>query len=297
MNKILISAIVAFIVGFLSNRFFNSQPSINSKEPTVQCSDLNVAKSNLISISQNEYIEYTKIKDLKQKYEKADELLGKIMLLFLADVGFKVKKDVSVEQVVATPAAVSSSPNPTPVNNNLSETAVVPSVPQNNPGLVGKSSLIKSLQTEKQIRDELNKAIIENPKMEIAKGEAPTQRQARILEGRYTGTIKFLDGKRQNLSVTWDLIPDYSKSGLSGTFNLNIHGPGTDSESSGRGNIDNIVGLAEDKDGFLVSGCGDQCYLQLYYNVPSDQFFGNYYESAKGTSSKPQRSGLVELKK
>lgn len=238
MNKILISAIIAFVVGFFSARSFDTQISSTSKEQTAQCSDLNAAKSNLISISQNEYFEYTKIKDLKQKYENADELLGKIMLLFLADVGFKVKQEASVEQVVSVPAAGSSSP-PTAmlVNNNSNETAVAASLPQSHPSLIGKSSIIKSLQTEKQIRDELDKAVIENPKIEIAKGESPSQKQTRILEGRYSGTVKFFDTKRQSLNVMWELIPDYSKSDLSGTFNLNVHGPGTDSESSGRGRI------------------------------------------------------------
>ena len=47
--------------------------------PNEKCTDLVDAKTNLISLSQNEYLEYTKIKDLKLKYEKADELLQVIV--------------------------------------------------------------------------------------------------------------------------------------------------------------------------------------------------------------------------
>jgi len=164
------------------------------------------------------------------------------------------------------------------------------------PGLIGKSSLIKALATEKQVDDVLDKSLIENPKMELAKGTAPSLRQIKMLDGRYMGTIKFLDTKRESLSVVWDLSPDYSKSELAGSFNLNIHGPGMNSESSGTGSIDKIVTLAEDKDGFLVTGCGGDCYLQLYYNTPTDQFYGNFYQSGKG-STKFSRTGLVDLKK
>lgn len=53
--------------------------------------------------------------------------------------------------------------------------------------------------------------------------------------------------------------------------------------SYSKGDIDNIVSFAEDRDGFLVNGCGDRCYLQLYYNSRADQFYGNYYEIIKGS--------------
>ena len=293
--------VVAFAVGFLSNRFLSSSTSSDTlnKSTSVQCANLEAAKSSLMSISQKEYLEYAQIKDLKEKYEKADEILGKVMLLFLADVGFKAQKIPLAESVSAGPMGPSPLTAAAILENNKSNEATslaVRSTPSS-PGLVRKSVVINALQTQKQIRDELDKAIIENPKMETAKGQSPTQKQIRILEGRYNGTIKFLDTKRQNLSVTWELIPDYLKDGLSGTFNLNIHGPGTNSESSGHGSIDNIVSLAEDHEGFLVNGCGGRCYLQLYYNTPSDQFFGNYYDSPVDSNLKSTRSGLVELKK
>lgn len=303
MNKILISTFIAFAIGFFSSRFIsNSSSSTNVKDSsTGQCTNLADAKSSLMSISKNEYLEYTKIKDLKQKYEKADELLGKIMLLFLADVGFRLQKDVIVEPVstgvstVASPSQNTTTPfEKSPSAESLPEASPVKQSEVS--PLEGKSSVIKTSQSEKQIRDILDSALIEDPKIEAAKGGTPTPTQQRRLEGRYAGAIKFLDNKRASLSVVWELIPDNSKGEMSGTFNLNIHGPGKNSESSGSGNIDTIISLAEDKDGFLVRGCGGDCYLQLYYNAPGDQFFGNYYEMINGTK-KSARLGIVELKK
>lgn len=299
MNKILTSVLVAFALGFFSNRLVSNRAAIEQKKalPADKCTELADAKTNLISLSQNEYLEYTQIKDLKQKYEKADELLGKVMLLFLADVGFRVHKNAPLESVVTKAEAL---PPQVPAESIVKSAELIkPSlVESKNPSvLAGRSSLIKNLGAEKQILQVLDEAIIENPKIAAAQGGSPSPKQAKLLEGRYIGTVKFLDSKRENLSVIWDLTPDYSKNTLHGTFNLSIHGPGQNSESNGRGDIDNIVSLAEDRDGFLVNGCGDRCYLQLYYNSRADQFYGNYYEIIKGSQSKSARLGVVELRK
>jgi len=45
-------------------------------------------------ISNIDLLEYIKLKTMKEKYEKADEILGKIMLLFLANVQLEMNKDV-----------------------------------------------------------------------------------------------------------------------------------------------------------------------------------------------------------
>jgi len=291
MSKTLISILIAFALGFASHRIFsNQEESSKDKEAIAKCESLNEAKSNLISLSQNDYLEYIKIKDLKQKYEKADELLGKIMLLFLADVGFRLQKSEPVE--VAAAPVPSATAQVVVAASNAESSAPADKRPTN---LTNRGASIRSLGTEKRILDALDVVIIENPKLEAAKGITPNRRQTKLLEGRYVGTVSFLDGKRASLSVVWDLNPDYSKRGLSGTFSLSIHGPGQNSESNGRGDIDSIVSLAEDPNGFLVNGCGDRCYLQLYYNSRSDQFYGNYYEAPKGTQSKAERLGIIKL--
>ncbi len=289
MNKTLISLFIAFLIGFGSSRIFSGRLDVDKEKDAAnaKCEDLTEAKSSLLSISKKDYLEYLQIKDLKQKYEKADELLGKIMLLFLADVGFRAQKSTPIEVVEAAPQ--------TPAIAASSE--VTPSAPveKKSTNLNDKGAVIRSMGSEKRIIDALENVIIENPKLEAAQGNVPNRQQVKLLEGRYVGTVSFLDSKRGSLSVVWDLAPDYSKKGLSGTFNLSIHGPGTNSESSGRGDIDSVVSLAQDPNGFIVNGCGGSCYMQLYYNNRSEQFYGNYYEVPKDTQSKAQRVGIVKL--
>jgi hypothetical protein len=51
-------------------------------------------KSAAQNISNTDLLEYTKLKTMKEKYEKADEILGKIMLLFLANIHLEMNKEV-----------------------------------------------------------------------------------------------------------------------------------------------------------------------------------------------------------
>lgn len=298
MKNVLLISSLAYILGFLTKSFVFVSPSLDAIKPPAsnQCETLNTAKSNLISISQNEYLEYTQIKDLKQKYEKADELLGKIMLLFLADIGFRLQKSTPIELPPPEAQTIPLSSPTITESPKAPQQPPIESIPADT-GLTGKSKLIYSLRSTDAIQRALNDSLIENPKIESARGSLISKTNLKYLEGRYTGTISFLDGKREPLQVTWELTPDHSKSTSSGTFNLSLRGPTKNSETSGQGDFKNLITLANDSHGYLVSACGDECYLQLYYNAPSDQFYGNYYETIKGSKNKFERLGLVHLKK
>lgn len=293
---------ITFFIGFTTNKILNPVKSVETKEvPTLktppQCNSLAEAKTNLISISQNEYFEYTQIKDLKQKYEKADELLGKIMLLFLADVGFRVQKtsaplpEPKIEPLTKEPLP----PKPDLQNVKSPESESI-NVGEKKFDLSGKSSRIKFLNTQKQIFDTLNKSLIADPKNEFSKANYPAQAQVKFLEGLFSGYIHFFDKKREELNVSWELIPDYSKNPILGRFILKISGAGKNSETSGQGQFKNINTLADDPNAIIVEACGDGCYMQLYYNAPFDQFFGNYYERNRNTKIF-ERVGLIDLRK
>src|SRR4051812_35867240 len=49
-------------------------------------------KEKLQTLTDNDITEYYRLKNLEDKYKKADEILGKIVTLFLADLGIRVSK-------------------------------------------------------------------------------------------------------------------------------------------------------------------------------------------------------------
>jgi hypothetical protein len=284
---------ISFVLGFFIAGLLR-QPE-NAKLPTQEadnCDTLSAAKKNLVAISKTEYLEYTEIKDQKAKYEKADELLGKIMLLFLADIGFKLKPQAEVIPNVAMASADASS---LPSNNKIEALAQPNPEPASSKPLSAQSVFFRNASSQKGIMDRLNESLLTDIKTQSARGNYLNQRQIKILEGRFTGTIQLFDKTRTTLEVVWDLIPDYSKNPVAGTFHLKISGPNRNSESNGSGGFKNITTLENDSNGFLVDACGGDCYLQLYYNSPSNQFYGNYYESKDNKNF--ARVGVISLRK
>lgn len=183
MTKIIIPLSIAFAAGFFANHILG--PTSISQEPPIvdaKCEDLSHAKSDLISLSQREYLEYAQIKDLKQKYEKADELLGKVMLLFLADVGFKAVKTAPPEYSASAELPPSQAPTPRTIENLANENPVPLPVPQGAETLAGRSDLIRTLSNERRIQDVLSNSIIDDPKVKAAQGGTPSRRQIRLLE-------------------------------------------------------------------------------------------------------------------
>jgi hypothetical protein len=107
MKQILIALIFLF-AGLLTGYFFQSDKtgttSVESdqvqiskveysklKESSQKAAELNQKVQSLSKINLEEYVG---LKDQREKYLKADELFGKVILLFLADLSFHMNKSV-----------------------------------------------------------------------------------------------------------------------------------------------------------------------------------------------------------
>lgn len=95
--KIIIPFISLFIGIVVGAKFFSTTETI--KEVQIN-PEIKIEKNNksfitaATNISNVDLLEYTKLKTMKEKYEKADEILGKIILLFLANIQLEMDKDV-----------------------------------------------------------------------------------------------------------------------------------------------------------------------------------------------------------
>ena len=107
MNQILIP-LIFLLAGLLTGYFFQSDKTETSsleseqvqiskveysklKESSKRANELNQKVQSLSKINLEEYVT---LKDQREKYLKADELFGKVMLLFLADLGLHMNKSV-----------------------------------------------------------------------------------------------------------------------------------------------------------------------------------------------------------
>ncbi|MGZ3709775.1 MAG: hypothetical protein ACXVBC_12720, partial [Bdellovibrionota bacterium] len=76
-------------------------------------------RTHLSALTEKELAEYYELKDLRAKYEKADELLGKMLLVLIADLSLPVPPDrlaqIQTSAAGRHPApAASESPAPSP---------------------------------------------------------------------------------------------------------------------------------------------------------------------------------------
>ncbi len=99
MIKKISAALSIFIIGIIIGKYYFSKHEVVIQKETLAIQSADAQKLDSISnaffnLSQNEILEYTKLKDAKKKYEKADEILGKVILLFLANVQMRMKPEV-----------------------------------------------------------------------------------------------------------------------------------------------------------------------------------------------------------
>ncbi len=87
MKKGLIFFAVGLAVGVLLRGQFVATPQQVIHEGTVEVAQL---KQKLESLTSRELEEYRELKGLRARYERADELLGKMILVLIADLGLRV---------------------------------------------------------------------------------------------------------------------------------------------------------------------------------------------------------------
>lgn len=84
------------VAGFLVLWVFNAKEKKQETEIRVVESQVMLdAREKLQLISETEYEEYLTLQSAKEKYEKADEMLGKMMLILIADIGIRLSKTSS----------------------------------------------------------------------------------------------------------------------------------------------------------------------------------------------------------
>lgn len=101
MNKswvvsVILAALLIFYAGFKTAQNQMVVPVAVNEELTLAPSDnLNF---KLFSLSEKEFNAYQNLKDQKSKYDKANEILGKMVLLFIADMGLHLGNGESGQQ-------------------------------------------------------------------------------------------------------------------------------------------------------------------------------------------------------
>lgn len=257
------------------------------------------AKEDLIALTRSDFEEYQKLKTLEERYQKADEILGKVVTIFLADLGIRLGyKPIGIGELgnSCPPAPVAQCPTPPPqhVANTAPETPK-PSPKQNLTWLREELRLVNENNAEDALRD-LKKMIIPDFFSAVQSAQSMTTQDALAIEGKFAGEINFINRKdnKSDWLIEWE-VHLRSPTSMTGPMLITLT-----NKSNGKV-FSRTKGNTPGKDfmkipgsrGLLVNVYGDDGYIQIYPFENKNTWLGNYYGKVKlGTY---QMTGQVRL--
>lgn len=264
-------------------------------------------KAKFIKLSEEDYAEYLQIKDERAKYQKADEIMGKIILLFLADLGVRVSKD---QLSFAKESTEKRAPRPAPADIRGESNAVrmgksaalseargeiSPTKQLAMKGVVGNEKELDDIYSDKEVEDFLNKVTVTNLFDQLRQARALDRGQLRSLRGTFTGQVHFDDPAKKRWDVKLIFQGREQEGELTGRAKVELSKDGKAfSTSRSSGNLGkNFSSLPGTSRGILVEANGGEGYFQLYAPQRLNSLVGLYYHREKVGEFK--RTGVVTL--
>jgi hypothetical protein len=254
-------------------------------------------EQKLRQISETDFAEYRRLKDRKAQYEKAEEILAKIMQIFVADLGlrmagFEAGKTAKQEPKPAAPEP--AAPAPPPTKKKPEPPPVVAAPPASGPpDWKSMESRLKDLQSENEVDGFLKSVKVDNLFPTISNFRAAMRKDLDALAGSYTGHIRFADSSERprdvQLKVSLNPINDLAE----GEYKIIISKDGVEEENStGKGNFGDAFSAGQSAS-ILIRMSNN--YAQLYWSPQMGQLFGNYYK--KDAPDKYSPAGVVFLRR
>ncbi|WP_413287734.1 hypothetical protein [Bdellovibrio sp. HCB337] len=301
MNKNVIGLLIVVVVAFASFKF--GQKSVQAPEAD-ETSAENKAKEDLIELTRADFEEYQKLKTLEERYQKADEILGKVVTLFLADLGLRLAyKPVPASQLQSTcePCAVNpvNQPPPAPIPTATVTASATP--PPNTRANQAWRSLEASVTRERDPEQALNtlrKMEIPDISSTVQGGADLRMRDALEIEGHFTGEIRFFNRKvhKSDWNIEWQIgIKRGAKVNGEGFIRITDKADGKQLSRTAfdSGRLKDFR-KADGSRGLIVDVYGGDGYIQIYQLGGSkDVWVGNFYE--KVGLGKFEMSGQVML--
>lgn len=264
------------VVGLVSYKFGQrSVPAANQVEEKL--------KSDLVELTQKDFEEYQNLKSLEDRYKKADEILGKIVSVFLADIGvrlsFKPTNPALLDVSCNTPlVAASPTPSPAPVMSQVTPTPTPNATPK------AKKKNIRLSEGNKAFQEELRSLALTDLFAAVKESSSLKMANAANLMGHFQGEIRFFDRKKHKSD--WILEWSLAKGGFQETVGISYIKISNKSDgnlisktdsASGQELLKNYFSMGNDG-AIFVNIYSDRGYVQIYPQGSRRQWAGNYYE-------------------
>lgn len=296
----ILGLIAVAVVGITSYKAGQKSVTTNVSESAIE----EKVKNDLIALTQKDFEEYKNLKTMEERYKKADEILGKIVTVFLADLGvrlgYKPSNPALLEGSCAIPGLnVTPTPSATPQQSNMSTPEPTPSPTPKKPKWILNEVRIAHMDREEDMLSLMKKEPITDLFDTLKSSRDVNRNEALAIQGRFQGEISFFDHKahKSDWIVYWEVNvksgTDASGSSLV-TLTRKSDGNTFSRSRSGSGPFNNFMRPAGSQ-ALIVNVYGDDGYIQIYQvGGSSDVWAGNYYEK-DGKIGQYKMAGQVTL--
>jgi len=294
MKKILAGILVLLVVAGVS---YNFGHKAGLREIDIDQGE-NKAKEELVELTRRDFEEYQKLKTLEERYQKADEILGKVVTLFLADLGLRL----GYKPIPSSDLGTSCSPAPAAPCPPSSAPAVVTAPPsvspprKQTPRWMNEERRLLNETSEADARRDLKKMQIPDLFAAIQTAQPVGMQDAQAINGRFSGEILFSDRKdhKSDWLIEWEvnLRPGATPLGSTSIVLTNKADGKVISRTRGDRPGKDFMKIPGSR-GLIVNVYGDDGYIQIYPFEDGNTWLGNYYEKVKLGSYK--MSGQVSL--
>jgi len=242
-------------------------------------------KEKLQLLADSDLEDYYRLKTMEEKYLKADELLGKIMVIFLADLGLRVSASAQ-NAAKQPPIAASSSLSPSPSAPERLFPTPTPATPPPKPTEAhhkhwssNEASLLE-LRDERNVPSLLRRLRVSDFESSLKSSRAFSNSNGIIssLNGGFEGSTRVrFGGAAHSWYVHIELAGAMAKGQLTGNLKIRMLENGkVFSNSSSSGNINAFRDFAGDSQALLAQA-SPTVFFQLYYLKELDQLAANVY--------------------
>lgn len=277
---LLLCVSIAGVSFWLGRSFQEGQPvTVHTIPDESHFAALKKMEQKMRQISEGDYTDYLRLKDRKAQYEKAEEILAKIMQIFVADLGLRLSKgDREKMPAKKTDASMTEAAPASAPKRKAEAPHAAPAKP---PG--GEAFNWKVMEARlPDVRDDsdadkfLKSVSVDNLFSAIRDSRPAGTRNLREMNGEFFGQIRFADAGRKPKDVHMSMELKTGPETPEGNYKIIISQDGKDeSHTSGAGKFDHYY-TTGDSAAILVRATPNS-YAQLYWSPQLNQFFGNYY--------------------
>jgi|GEM_PF-2198997 len=306
MKWILTSALIFLSLGYwLGSRKQESKSAqvVLAEPPPSQVDSI---KEKFQSLTDLEIQEYYLLKNEQEKYRKADEILGKIVLLLLQDLGVRVSESTQKAAQEQSNKTTNQSFNQVGLNQEASyktETSVASKpLPQASSPLnpwVQNEKKLSEVSSPTEVAEYLNQVKIENfeDSLKQSKSFTNTNQSLSELTGRYKGAAQVVNrGKNTVWEIEMTLEANMRGPTLRGLSHILISENGkTFSNSKDSGEVMNFREFSGGSQATLIRA-SPSINFQSYYIKSREAVIGNVYQLNK-TTIQYEYIGTFELRR